>query len=91
MKTNLIAIALVAASFSATAQENADVKKFEALTAPTVKGEPLPGPKVVTDETCQRAPEVCKARKEELRRKRQACRDDASNCDDPALKSAKNG
>jgi len=55
------------------------------LYAPTTPNEPLPGPKVVTKATCEKAPEVCAARKEELRRKRQACRDNAANCSDPAL------
>ncbi|HZP13419.1 MAG TPA: hypothetical protein VFB36_13450 [Nevskiaceae bacterium] len=94
MKTNLIAVALFAASLAAAAQENADVKSFQAplppeLTAPTTKNEPLPGPKVVKAGECDRAPEICKARKEELRRKEQACKDDPSNCSDPALRSAK--
>jgi hypothetical protein len=92
MKTTLIAIA-AAFSFSALAQEPADTKSFEAplppqLTAPTVPGEPLPGPKVLPPGECQKYPEVCQARKEELRRKRQACHDNPKNCDDPALKSA---
>jgi hypothetical protein len=97
MNTTRIAIALAAALIAPTAalaQSEADVKKFEAplppeLTAPTTPNEPLPGPKVVTAGACDRAPEICKARQEEMRRKRQACRDDASNCNDPALRSAK--
>ncbi len=35
----------------------------------------LPGPKHFTPETCTRAPEVCEARKEFLRRKHQECLD----------------
>jgi hypothetical protein len=94
MNKILIAAALTV-SCAAFAQENADIKKFETslppeLTAPTVKGEPLPGPRVVAEGTCQHAPEVCKARKEEMRRKHQACKDDPSNCSDPALRAAKN-
>ncbi len=97
MNTTRISIALAAALILPTAvlaQERADVKKFEAptppeLTAPTTTREPLPGPRVVTEDTCKRAPEICKARKEELRRKQQACKDDRSNCSDPALRSAK--
>lgn len=95
MKTTLIPIAMFASlSFGALAQENADVKSFQAplppeVTAPTTPSEPLPGPRVVKAGECERAPEICKARKEELRRKQQACKDDRSNCSDPALRSAK--
>ena len=97
MNKTLIAAALIA-SASAFAQEPADVKSFEEVRsslpperwAPTTENTRLPGPSVLPEGECSRYPEVCKARKEELRRKRQACRDDASHCDDPALKSAKN-
>ena len=93
MNQKLVAVTLITAvlvPLAALAQEAADVKMFEAplppaLTAPTTPETPLPGPKVVTADTCQHAPEVCKARREELRRKRQACADNPQDCRDPAL------
>jgi hypothetical protein len=91
-----LAAAVLSAPLLALAQESVEIKRFEEektlsrdLYAPTTPDEPLPGPKVVTSETCRDAPEVCKARKEELRRKRQACHDNPADCRDPALRAAK--
>ncbi len=89
-KLTVALAAMLSLPLIAAAQDSAEISKFETqvparITAPTTPDSPLPGPRVVTAEKCAHAPEICKARKEEMRRKRQACADTPADCRDPVL------